>query len=46
MTNHYGSGFSYRQLNFSRQFYLEYPKASALRSQFNWTQYHTQIKQT
>lgn len=35
----FGSGFSFRQLNFSRQFYLEYPKVNALRSQFNWTQY-------
>ena len=26
----FGSGFSYRQLNFSRQFYLEYPKVNAL----------------
>ncbi len=40
----YGSGFSYRQLNFSRQFYLEYPKVNALRSQFNWTQYRTLIQ--
>lgn len=30
----YGSGFSFRQLNFSRQFYLSYPKVNALRSQF------------
>lgn len=40
----FGSGFSYRQLNFSRQFYLEYPKVNALRSQFNWTQYRTLIQ--
>lgn len=40
----YGTGFSYRQLNFSRQFYLEYPKVNALRSQFNWTQYRTLIQ--
>lgn len=40
----YGSGFSYRQLNFSRQFYLEYPKVNALRSQFNWSQYRTLIQ--
>lgn len=40
----YGSGFSYRQLNFSRQFYLEYPKVNALRSQFNWTQYRMLIQ--
>ena len=35
----YGSGFSYRQLQFCRQFYRMYPIANALRSQFNWTQY-------
>lgn len=40
----YGSGFSFRQLNFSRQFYLEYPIVNALRSQFNWTQYRHLIQ--
>ena len=40
----YGTGFSYRQLNFSRQFYLEYPIVNALRSQFNWTQYRALIQ--
>ena len=35
----YGSGFSVRQLERSRQFYKMYPIASALRSKFNWTQY-------
>ena len=35
----YGNGFSVRQLERSRQFYRMYPNASALRSQFNWTQY-------
>ena len=35
----YGSGFSYCQLNFCRQFYRTYPITSALRTQFNWTQY-------
>ena len=33
----YGSGFSYRQLQFCRQFYRMYPIANALRSQFNWS---------
>ena len=37
----YGSGFSVRQLERSRQFYKMYPIASALRSQFNWTQIET-----
>ncbi|MDE6337270.1 MAG: PDDEXK nuclease domain-containing protein [Muribaculaceae bacterium] len=35
----YGTGFKKRQLERARQFYLEYPIASALRSQFNWSQY-------
>ncbi|MDE7508574.1 MAG: hypothetical protein K2M62_00470, partial [Muribaculaceae bacterium] len=29
----YGSGFSFRQLNFARQFFLTFPKVNALRSQ-------------
>ena len=39
----FGTGFSYRQLARSRQFYREYPIVSALRSQFNWFQYRTLI---
>lgn len=35
----YGSGFTKRQLERARQFYRTYPNASALRPQFNWTQY-------
>ena len=35
----YGSGFPVRQLERSRQFYKMYPIATALRTQFNWTQY-------
>jgi len=35
----YGSGFSYRQLNWCRQFYRTFPIVSALRTQFNWSQY-------
>lgn len=35
----YGSGFSVRQLERSRQFYRTYPKASTLRTQLNWSQY-------
>jgi len=40
----YGSGFSYRQLAFCRQFYLTYPIANALRSQLNWSQYRMLIQ--
>lgn len=35
----FGSGFSVRQLERCRQFYRTFPIASALRTQFNWTQY-------
>lgn len=35
----YGSGFGPRQLERSRQFFLLYPKSSALRTEFNWGQY-------
>ncbi len=40
----YGSGFSYRQLNFCRQFYRTYPIVNALRSQLNWFQYRMLIQ--
>ena len=39
----YGSGFSYRQLERSRQFYRTYSIASALRTQLNWSQYRMLI---
>ena len=40
----FGSGFSRRQLEMSRQFYRTYPNANALRSQLNWTHYRTLIQ--
>jgi predicted nuclease of restriction endonuclease-like (RecB) superfamily len=40
----YGSGFGVRQLEQARKFYVEYPIANALRSQFNWTQYRILIQ--
>jgi predicted nuclease of restriction endonuclease-like (RecB) superfamily len=40
----FGSGFSYRQLNWCRQFYRFYPIVNALRSQLNWTQYRMLIQ--
>jgi predicted nuclease of restriction endonuclease-like (RecB) superfamily len=40
----FGSGFSYRQLAFSRQFYRTYPIVNGLRSQLNWTQYRKLIQ--
>ena len=39
----FGSGFSYRQLNWYRQFFRTFPIVSALRTQFNWTHYKTLI---
>jgi len=35
----FGSGFSVRQLERCRQFYRNYPIASAVRTQLNWMQY-------
>ncbi len=35
----YGTSFSVRQLERCRQFYREFPNASALRTQLNWTHY-------
>jgi len=35
----YGTSFSVRQLERCRQFYKEFPIASALRTQFSWTHY-------
>jgi len=40
----FGSGFSYRQLAFCRQFYKTYPIVNALRSQLNWSQYRLLIR--
>lgn len=39
----FGSGFSYRQLNWYRQFYRAFPIVSALRTQLNWTHYKSLI---
>jgi predicted nuclease of restriction endonuclease-like (RecB) superfamily len=35
----FGSGFSYRQLNWYRQFYRLFPIVSAVRTQLSWTHY-------
>ncbi|MBI4708295.1 MAG: DUF1016 domain-containing protein [Candidatus Omnitrophica bacterium] len=40
----YGSGFSVRILEISRQFYRTYPIANALRSQLNWGQYRLLLR--
>lgn len=44
LTTEFGSGFSARQLEFCRQFYLTFPNTNALRSQLNWTQYRLLIR--
>ncbi len=40
----YGSGFSVRILELSRQFYTAYPIANTLRSQLNWMQYRLLLR--
>lgn len=40
----FGSGFSYRNLNWYRQFYRMFPIVNALRSQLNWTQYRMMLR--
>jgi len=40
----FGSGFSIRHLELCRQFYLVFPIANALRSQFNWTHFRIFIR--
>ena len=42
----FGSGFSYRQLAFFRQFYKTYPNMNALRSHFTWTHYRLLLRIT
>ena len=40
----FGSGFSYRQLAYCRQFYRMYPNCERVRSQLNWTQYRLLLR--
>lgn len=44
LTEDFGSGFSFRQLNFCRQFFIAFPIMNALRSQLNWTQYRLLLR--
>jgi len=44
LTQEYGKGYSFRQLNFCRQFYRAFPIVNALRSQLNWTQYRLLLR--
>lgn len=43
LESEYGSGFTTRQLERSRQFYRLFPIASTLWSQLNWSQYKLQL---
>lgn len=40
----FGAGFSRRQLELMRQFYLQFPIANALNSQLTWTHYKSLIR--
>lgn len=44
LTEDFGSGFSIRQLELCRQFYITFPITNALRSQLNWTQYRLLLR--
>ena len=44
LTPEYGSGFSFRNLNWYRQFYRTFPIVNSLRSQLSWTHYRTLIR--
>lgn len=44
LTPEFGSGFSVRTLEQSRQFYRTFPIANAVRSQLNWSQYRQLIQ--
>lgn len=40
----YGSGFSYRNLHWYRQFYRTFPFVNSLRSQLSWTHYRVLLR--
>ena len=41
LTSEFGKGFSVRNLQMMRQFYLIFPNANALRSELSWTNYRS-----
>ncbi len=43
LTKEFGKGFTIRNLQMMRQFYLTFQKANALRSELSWTHYRTLI---
>ena len=44
LTPEFGTGFSFRNLNWYRQFYRTFPIVNLLRSQLSWTHYRTLIR--
>lgn len=44
LTPEYGSGFSFRNLNWYRQFYRTFPIVNSLRSQLSWTHYRLLLR--
>ena len=44
LTEEFGKGFSIRNLQMMRQFYLTFPNANALRSELSWTHYRTLMR--
>jgi len=44
MTDEFGTGFSVRNLQQIRKFYLTFPNANALRSELTWTHYRSLIR--
>ncbi|NBL64264.1 hypothetical protein GV828_03500 [Flavobacterium sp. NST-5] len=44
LTPEFGSGFSFRNLNWYRQFYRTFPIVNSLRSQLSWTHYRLLLR--
>lgn len=44
LTKEFGKGFTVRNLQMMRQFYLTFSNANALRSELNWTQYRSLMR--
>ena len=44
LTTEFGKGFTVRNLQMMRQFYLKFPNANALRSELSWTHYRSLMR--
>ena len=44
LVEEFGRGFSVRNLQMMRQFYLAFPNANALRSELSWTHYRSLLR--